>query len=197
MEEKKSRESRSGLRGLQDATRYGFRDRDFFRKNDAVVVGKYHEVPVFRKGGKFFAAYLISACTDGSERNSCKITRGFGTQGEAERAAIRCSVSSFLGPEERLEAYKGYVITRQLREYVDDATERDGLLYSAATLVRRDLSGELDERLRHSMFVRHTPLMRSVEDVRAYIDGIKRPCVRQEAPCSVKRESASADTWER
>ena len=174
---------KANMKVMQDATRYGFRDRDFFRKNDAVVVGECYEVPVFKKDGKFFVAYLVSDCTDNSERNSCRVSKGFGTKGEAKLAAMRCSVYPFLEFEERLEVYKGYVITKQFGEYVDELSEKDGLLYSAAMLTRRDLSGPLgDKKLKYAMIVRHTPLMKCVEDVKTYIDGIKR--VRFDRPAA-------------
>ena len=172
---------KADARTLQDATRYGFRDKDFFKKNDAVVVGGCYEVPIFKKNGKFFVAYLVSDCTDDSRRNSCKITRGFATRGEAELAAPKCSAYPLLEFSERLCVYKGYVITRQFDEYVDEKTRKEGLLYSAGMLARRDLSGELGEEFRRSTFVRRTALMKSVDDVKAYIDGIKRSGIGQDS----------------
>ena len=54
------------------------------------------QVFVFKKNGKFYAAYLISDCRDSSDRNSCKVTKAFNTKGEAELAAMKCSVFPFL-----------------------------------------------------------------------------------------------------
>ena len=169
------RMKRASREEMQDATRYGFRDRDFFRKNDAVVVGEYYEVPVFKKNGKFYAAYLISDCTDSSDRNSCKVTKAFNTKGEAELAAMKCSVFPFLEFEERLEMYKGYIITRQFEEYTDEEMEKEGLVYSASMLAQKDLSGAMgDNEFKKSFIAKSTDFMKSVKDVKAYIDGIKQ-----------------------